>query len=57
MNYHIDNIPFNFGKHVDKTAYQIAEIDPEYIIQLYYIIPKLPITKELYRECLAKYYY
>ena len=32
MRYHIDNIPFDSGKYSSSTAYQIANIDPKYII-------------------------
>jgi len=57
MKYHIDNIPFNSGKYSSSTAYQIAKIDPNYIIQAYHLTPKFPITEGLYRECLNDYFY
>jgi len=57
MRYHIDNIPFDSGKYSSSTAYQIANIDPKYIIDVYHLTPKFPITEELYRECLTDYLY
>ena len=29
-----DNLPFDFGKYSGKTAYEIADIDPQYLVWL-----------------------
>jgi hypothetical protein len=57
MRYHIDSIPFSSGEYATYSAYEIAKLDPEYIIKSYYITPRYPITESLYTECLNNYYY
>jgi len=56
MKYHIDNIPFKIGKYKSYTAYEVANIDPEYIINTFNFYPSLPITEQLYQKCIDKKY-
>ncbi|MBV5322752.1 MAG: hypothetical protein JZU60_02820 [Ilumatobacteraceae bacterium] len=34
-----DNLPFDFGKYSGKTAYEIADIDPQYLVWLHTNVP------------------
>ena len=34
-----DNLPFDFGKYSGKTAYEIADIDPQYLVWLHANVP------------------
>lgn len=55
-----DHVPWKFGKHWGKTASQIAEIDPGYIVWAWENVAKqnperVPMTLTLYNDCLADY--
>lgn len=34
-----DNLPFDFGKYSGKTAYEIADLDPQYLVWLSTNVP------------------
>jgi|SaaInlStandDraft_3_1057020.scaffolds.fasta_scaffold14069_6 hypothetical protein len=51
MKLDINNIPFDFGRYQHYSANEVAAFDPNYIVRIYYINPKPPISESLYMEC------
>jgi len=48
----LDHTPIRNGKHRSKTASQIAEIDPAYVVYMYETWNPKPCSALLYNACL-----